>query len=625
MNLFKKKQVENNIIEKQIVFANTIDLNNTQTTNQYSPSYLAGLNILSNELARFNFIITPEGVGNIFTNVGNKLVSGEFEAKKMMYEKLLDTGKVAIVFYDKNYILSGNEFTTNENKQGEITSINVNGVKVAKDRVLLLNLSDTKEGGFRAWLKDIIELENYYIKFNSYYLKSYGLFGAYKIDTVTERDINIMQSLLFQAKKKLNNGESPVLPASLQVLENKTDIQKLDSIKDFIIKTIARVMGIPLLLFQAREGGAYALAKEEATAFYRTTLQGYVELVRAGLERFLQNAYNSKIKVDVDFSGVDYLSDVKIFSTQEVLQMFNAGIIDLEESRRLLQIDRDLASIKQVKSGEEVSKQIEIVAPQKFLRALKNIKLTEKQLLQEDEQIWDWHAKKMQPLEKFMTQELLAEYNRTIKNYIRRQQNKGIAFEINDDFFNMIDENILKVVKSYWKKAGKRALENELTRQGYGVFLGDDALQKAFEQLQFKSSLTERVYEAIKKLVEEDKEYTADEVAKELQNLFSKADAYTIARTEINRASNFAVRENAKEVEKIANRNNLAIVKRWSTAQDERVRPSHYEAGLIGWIDNEEKFPNGLLYPYDETADTDEIINCRCTLLTKLIEKEAEE
>jgi hypothetical protein len=625
MNLFKKKQVENNIIEKQIVFANTIDLNNTQATNQYSPSYLAGINILSNELARFNFIITPEGIKNIFANIGNKLVSGEFEAKKMMYEKLLDTGKVAIVFYDKNYILSGDEFTINENKQGEITSINVNGVKVAKDRVLLLNLSDTKDGGFRSWLKDIIELENYYIKFNSFYLKSYGLFGAYKIDTIAERDINIMQSLLFQAKKKLNNGESPVLPASLQVLENKADLQKLDSIKDFIIKTIARVMGIPLLLFQAREGGAYALAKEEATAFYKTTLQGYVELVRAGLEKFLQNAYNSKIKVDVDFSGIDYLSDVKIFSTQEVLQMFNAGIIDLEESRKLLQIDRDLSSIKQVKNDEEVNKQIEIIAPQKFLRALKNIKLTEKQLLQEDEQIWNWHAKKMQPLEKFMTQELLAEYNRTIKNYIRRQQNKGITFEINDDFFDMIDENILKVVKSYWKKAGKRALENELTRQGYDVYLGDDALQKAFEQLQFKSSLTERVYEAIQKLVEEDKEYTADEVAKELQNLFSKADAYTIARTEINRASNFAIRENAKEVEKIANRNNLTVVKRWSTAQDERVRPSHYEAGLVGWINNDEKFPNGLLYPYDETADTDEIINCRCTLLTKLVEKEAEE
>ena len=625
MNLFKKRQVENNIIEKQIVFANTIDLNNIQTTNQYSPSYLAGLNILSNELARFNFIITPEGFGNIFANIGNKLISGEFEAKKMLYEKLLDTGKVAIVFYDKNYILGGDEFTINENKQGEITSIVVNNVKVSKDRVLLLNLSDTKEGGFRAWLNDIIELENYYIKFNSYYLKSYGLFGAYKVDTITERDINIMQSLLFQAKKKLNNGESPVLPASLQVLENKADIQKLDSIKDFIIKTIARVMGIPLLLFQARERGAYALAKEEAMFFYKTTLQGYVELVRAGLERFLQNAYNSKIKVDVDFSGIDYLSDVKIFSTQEVLQMFSAGVIDLEESRRLLQIDRDLSSMKQIKGGEEVNKQIEIVAPQKFLRALKNVRLTEKQLLQEDEQIWDWHARKIQPLEKFMTQELLAEYNRTIKNYIRRQQNRGIVFEINDDFFDTIDENILKVVKSYWKKAGKRALENELTRQGYDVYLGDDALQKAFEQLQFKSSLTERVYEAIQKLVEEGKEYTADEVAKELQNLFSKADAYTIARTEINRASNFAVRENAKEIEKIANRNNLAVVKRWSTAQDERVRPSHYEAGLVGWINNDEKFPNGLLHPYDETANTDEIINCRCTLLTKLIEKEAKE
>jgi len=621
MNLFKRKQVENNTIEKQLIFANTIDLNNAQVTNQYSPSYLAGLNILTNELARFNFVVIPASLGNIFANVGNKLVSGEFEAKKMLYEKLLDTGRVAVVFYDKNYILGGDEFTINENKQGEIVSINVNGVKIAKDRVLLLNLSDTKEGGFRAWLKDIIELENYYIKFNSYYLKSYGIFGAYKVDTVTERDINIMQSLLFQAKKRLNSGESPVLPASLQVLENKADIQKLDSIKDFVVKTIARVMGIPLLLFQAREGGAYALAKEEAIAFYKTTLQGYVELVRAGLERFLQTSYDSKIRVDIDFSNIDYLSDVKVFSTQEVLQLFTAGIIDLEESRKLLQIDKDLSAIKQAESKEEVSKQIEIVTPQKFLRALKNIKMTEKQLLQEDEQIWDWHAKKMQPLEGFMTQELLAEYNRTIKNYLRRQQNKGLEFEINDDFFDMLDENILKVVKSYWRKAGKRALENELVRQGYDVYLTNEALQKAFEQLQFKSGLTERVYEAIKKLADEEKEYTADEIAKELQNLFTKADAYTIARTEVNRASNFAIRENAKEVEKIASRNNLAVVKRWSTAQDERVRQSHYEAGLVGWIGNEEKFPNGLMYPYDETADASEVINCRCTLLTKIIER----
>ncbi len=110
--------------------------------------------------------------------------------------------------------------------------------------------------------------------------------------------------------------------------------------------------------------------------------------------------------------------------------------------------------------------------------------------------------------------------------------------------------------------------------------------------------------------------YTWRGVVEELQKTaMSKERATTIARTEINRASNYAHARNAEEAKRIAESAGMVVLKRWSTAMDERVRESHVQAGLVGWIPYEQNFPNGLSRPYHPGAPGKETINCRCVVV----------
>lgn len=100
-----------------------------------------------------------------------------------------------------------------------------------------------------------------------------------------------------------------------------------------------------------------------------------------------------------------------------------------------------------------------------------------------------------------------------------------------------------------------------------------------------------------------------DEIASNISQDFkiTQRQASTIARTEINGAKNEVAFSNLKE---------LGVeYKEWSSSGDERVRPSHREVdGEI--VKLNERFSNGLLYPHDPDGPADEVVNCRCSVLS---------
>lgn len=64
--------------------------------------------------------------------------------------------------------------------------------------------------------------------------------------------------------------------------------------------------------------------------------------------------------------------------------------------------------------------------------------------------------------------------------------------------------------------------------------------------------------------------------------------------------------------------NGVILNKVWMATHDERTRKSHAELdGEEVGID--EKFPNGLMYPGDPNGEPEEVYNCRCTMVTKII------
>ena len=100
-----------------------------------------------------------------------------------------------------------------------------------------------------------------------------------------------------------------------------------------------------------------------------------------------------------------------------------------------------------------------------------------------------------------------------------------------------------------------------------------------------------------------------DDIAKDIKDQFkiTQGQASTIARTEINGAKNEVAFQNLQE---------LGIEKKeWSSAGDMRVRPSHVDVdGEVVGIN--ETFSNGLLYPHDPNGPAEEVINCRCSVLS---------
>ncbi|MCM8819499.1 MAG: phage portal protein [Candidatus Omnitrophica bacterium] len=636
MQLFKKNKYYNPLF--------LTELSKNEITIDTAPSFFAALQLLVNELARFNFIFNNcKDFEKIFYNVKttkNTFINSDYEVKRYIYSNLLLDGVVTLVFFDRTYIFTKNEFIINYNKNGDFSGIILNDnkkTKISSDYVVIINLSDVNEGGFKDWLKDVIDLEKNLIQFISVYTKNFGLYGAYKLKTeeIDDRLLTSLQFILKDARLKLQKGALPVLPNALDFMNAEMKSEILQETKDYIIKTVCRVMGIPLLLFQSREGGAYALAKEEYKTFYYTTLQSYIELVRSAIEKYAKKI-NPEASIKIDFSNIDFLSDAREFDVGEINILLNQGVINVDEARKFLKIDNKSDEEKQERKNigtvkEESKNRTENndADNEKILsggRTEKGEGEEEKDLT--DEEIWDWHKNNIETLEKKTAREMLQAYNNNLASLVRKNFNKtkdknDVEIDIND-IAKVLAEVVSNVIFNNSKIAVKRSLNNNL----FNVYIKPESLFEAIEKIKFNNvdyfynSFTKDIADMLENLITEDGYYSADDIINNLKNCFTKERATTIARTEINKVCSLAHVKNSEAMQDIAEKLNLKVLKRWSTAKDEKVRQTHLANGMQGWIDYNEKFQNGLLHPYDTQGGANEIINCRCVLLTKLADKE---
>lgn len=82
----------------------------------------------------------------------------------------------------------------------------------------------------------------------------------------------------------------------------------------------------------------------------------------------------------------------------------------------------------------------------------------------------------------------------------------------------------------------------------------------------------------------------------------------TIARTEVNSASNWSRTNGAESI-------GLPLEKLWSTSGLPNVRNSHLQCQAQGWINKDGRFVNNLMFCGDQSSgDIGETINCRCSI-----------
>jgi phage portal protein BeeE len=91
----------------------------------------------------------------------------------------------------------------------------------------------------------------------------------------------------------------------------------------------------------------------------------------------------------------------------------------------------------------------------------------------------------------------------------------------------------------------------------------------------------------------------------------SEGRAKTIVRTETLTAVSLGQDLKAKSFQKDTGK---TLMKKWMSAQDDKVRDSHEEMDASPAIPYDEEYDNGLMFPRDPSAkDAGEVINCRCT------------
>jgi GntR family transcriptional repressor for pyruvate dehydrogenase complex len=94
----------------------------------------------------------------------------------------------------------------------------------------------------------------------------------------------------------------------------------------------------------------------------------------------------------------------------------------------------------------------------------------------------------------------------------------------------------------------------------------------------------------------------------------NKSAAIRNARTMVTGAENGGRLDSYHRLEE----DGVILEKGWMATMDDRVRESHAE--LDGeYVGIDDPFSNGLMYPGDPDGDPEEVYNCRCTMVTRIV------
>jgi HK97 family phage portal protein len=164
-------------------------------------------------------------------------------------------------------------------------------------------------------------------------------------------------------------------------------------------------------------------------------------------------------------------------------------------------------------------------------------------------------------------------------------------------------------LRGVWEGAGAQMAD------GLGVDFDsfDDKVLRAMEArrselAELVTGTTKRVLDSQLLAITAEEGWSIDQAEQAIRGVFDDLSGYraqTIARTEVvggyNRASNIA-----------AMASGVVTGRRWLTAEDEAVRPSHQRLNGQRLTDPKDRYSNGLLHPGDTSGPASETVNCRC-------------
>lgn len=177
--------------------------------------------------------------------------------------------------------------------------------------------------------------------------------------------------------------------------------------------------------------------------------------------------------------------------------------------------------------------------------------------------------------------------------------NQYSVFEMQKSSGYMLD------IPLYNKNTIKKLLD-----EGSNIFT-----QIAFDDLTDKNTLISKLRKELASAIIQGEGINkiADRIKKETNK--SMNSSILIARTETTRLENLARTDTFKNAEDLG----IKIQKQWISTIDNRTRSSHASM-MQETVPIDEPFSNGLMFPGDPTGDASEVCNCRCTMVSSIVD-----
>lgn len=603
----------------------TLDIVVKEQPKQVITNYLiTGIDLIAKEVAKAKFIVKYLDTFEIPSDV----------IYKVMYYYLLN-GKVALGFNsledivviddfsEKNYLVSNQGYFSKY-----ITFYNPKGSSLEN-------------------LKPFLYLETELVNYLKKIFNNAGIQGI-KANIRNQNDLENTYALLNVIKSKISQGNIFVLPSDFQIeTSNLVNIQNLIEIEKMIQKVIANYLNIPESIFTMLvEKGSYALAKEQLKTFYYIVVSSYLKMIENELKKFYENETQTFEDVLVDTSNFWYLEETYNWSTNEVVLLYQTGIISKDEARKLLNLSSEISEVSEISEENEEENEEEKVEDGNILQ---NENISQSYI---DEKVefgaYDTslktivsYYKDIKPIEKKVFDYLL-EYvvNEAIEivskgnfNVVYKKKGKGkkVRKNIVKIFLEMIDNFIEHFIvnNQQLKDFVKQAKENFVNNVKNNT---DEIISQRLSFLNevYNRNINQAVNDAINILKQEGekgKTLTPYELQKQLKTHYQQTKNYVlwrIARTETQYFYQHLSNELYNEIiPKIEKTGKYVVLKKWNASLDNQTRNSHRQLGNMDWIPfNESWVLNGIEFhhPLQNGLPAKEVINCRCRLITKIVE-----
>ena len=225
---------------------------------------------------------------------------------------------------------------------------------------------------------------------------------------------------------------------------------------------------------------------------------------------------------------------------------------------------------------------------------------------------------------------LLFDYEQTgLQSKIYQAKNQKALVDLLEELLKSLQEKQYKTIEEYLNESYKNGFIGglySLQKQGVPLLIPFNQ-KKVIAALQTDSKLSTSLYKSLGVDVESLKKRVAIEISRGIV----ASDSYAhIARNidnaskiTFNRAMRIARTEGGRIIEaatfetmKAAKAAGADCKKKWIATLDARTRSSHARVdGEIRELD--EKFSNGLLHPRDTAGKAEDVINCRCRLVSE--------